>query len=615
MRKIKIEDWIPTDGLKLEDNARKIVKSDYHSLVIAGPGAGKTELLAQRACYLLQTNECKFPQKILAISFKSDAAANLKDRVTLRCGNELTKRFDSMTYDAFAKNLFDRFKTALPTKFLIKGAYNIGRTESLVLDEFKIRDIDYFNTHTQKEILDFFYTSLPYPITNNVEELKDGIWMNLIHKNNPTLPFKMIMRLAELIINSNPLIKSFLQKTYQYVFLDEFQDTTNIQYNFLESCFFGSSSIITAVGDDKQRIMTWAGAKETAFSDLKADIGALEVPLFMNFRSAPRLVALQNYLVQNLLKKPETATPSTHWEKEDGECHVWVLNNPDSEKEHLFKCVKEWIDLEHLNPREICILVKQHLEVYAGDLINHFNSNGIKARNESELQNLLSDELIIYFINLLYSTFTTSASHQRQAVIQMLQLLNGIERDQDLLNLEIKVSKFQIELRQQFSLKTLSELDFQELIQRIIGFTELEKIKANFSIYQDAPYYNFIIKSFINQLSLEYRHSTNLTETLDNLVGKNTIPVMTVHKSKGLEYHSVIFVGLEDGAFWSYQNQPDEDNCTFFVALSRAKKRVAFTFCRERLDRFGRLRSQKITNIKDILDGLEKSGIANLSQI
>ncbi len=57
---------------------------------------------------------------------------------------------------------------------------------------------------------------------------------------------------------------------------------------------------------------------------------------------------------------------------------------------------------------------------------------------------------------------------------------------------------------------------------------------------------------------------------------------MTIHKSKGLEYNTIIFIGLEDGAFWSFRKQPEEDTCAFFVAFSRAKARVVFTFCESR---------------------------------
>lgn len=74
-------EWVPTDGFILEDAAMLVATCNTNKLVMAGPGSGKTELLAQRASFLLETNTCINPQKILAISFKKDAAQNLKDRV------------------------------------------------------------------------------------------------------------------------------------------------------------------------------------------------------------------------------------------------------------------------------------------------------------------------------------------------------------------------------------------------------------------------------------------------------------------------------------------------------------------------------------------------------
>ncbi|MEG2200067.1 MAG: UvrD-helicase domain-containing protein, partial [Anaerovorax sp.] len=71
MKIILPEKWVPCDGVVLEEKAECAVRCDSHVLVIAGPGAGKTELLAQKATYLLQTNLCREPQKILAISFKT----------------------------------------------------------------------------------------------------------------------------------------------------------------------------------------------------------------------------------------------------------------------------------------------------------------------------------------------------------------------------------------------------------------------------------------------------------------------------------------------------------------------------------------------------------------
>ena len=105
--------WRPTGISELEEAAWEVLRSWNNKVVIAGPGAGKTELLAQRACFLLQTGILRSGSRILAISFKRDAAKNLKDRVGQRCDTEDAARFDSFTFDAFAKGLLDRFYPAL----------------------------------------------------------------------------------------------------------------------------------------------------------------------------------------------------------------------------------------------------------------------------------------------------------------------------------------------------------------------------------------------------------------------------------------------------------------------------------------------------------------------
>src|SRR5258705_9932051 len=106
---IRVDRWAPSDNLKLEPNALVAATEIERNLaLIAGPGAGKTELLAQRADFLLRTGACRYPQRILAISFKVDAARNLQRRVTERCGPDLAARLDSHTFHGFAKRLIDR---------------------------------------------------------------------------------------------------------------------------------------------------------------------------------------------------------------------------------------------------------------------------------------------------------------------------------------------------------------------------------------------------------------------------------------------------------------------------------------------------------------------------
>lgn len=122
--------WIPKGGIILEEPALGTVKDITNCLVIAGPGAGKTELLAQKLDYLFSTNKCIAPKKILALSFKTDAASNLKERVKKRYGNEYASRFTSLTYSAFEKMILDQFRNVLPE--------NIRPSKDYIIEDWEI---------------------------------------------------------------------------------------------------------------------------------------------------------------------------------------------------------------------------------------------------------------------------------------------------------------------------------------------------------------------------------------------------------------------------------------------------------------------------------------------
>src|SRR5437899_1854011 len=131
--------WVPIGVDELEKGADEAVRNIANVLVVAGPGAGKTELLAQRACYLLQTGLCASPRRILAISFKRDAARNLRERVSRRCGATLANQFDSYTFDSFCKSLVDRFLMAVPEPFRPHLEYQI--LDGTRFNERKIVDL------------------------------------------------------------------------------------------------------------------------------------------------------------------------------------------------------------------------------------------------------------------------------------------------------------------------------------------------------------------------------------------------------------------------------------------------------------------------------------------
>lgn len=298
MRFISPADWKP-EGVCLEDAALEAVVTNKNLLVVAGPGAGKTELLAQKACYLLQTNTCPYPRKILAISFKKDAKSNLAERVERRCGKELSKRFDSMTFDSFAKSIVDQFRLAIPEEYRPSQDYEIANNE--ILQKIFMKHYpDAIHCQKKSELKDRIYATIKKEISlPHKDQVLKNFWFDLLNDNETgksQVTFSMISILAEYLIRTNPLILRALNATYSHVFLDEFQDTTFIQYELVRTCFLRSSVKLIAVGDSKQRIMVWAGAKTDVFESFKNDFKSVEIELLMNHRSAPRLIQLQTSL-------------------------------------------------------------------------------------------------------------------------------------------------------------------------------------------------------------------------------------------------------------------------------------------------------------------------------
>ena len=579
--------WIPCDGIILEDNANLAVREPQNILVVAGPGAGKTELLAQKASFLLQTNLCPDSQKILAISFKKDAAENLKERVKRRCGSEFGNRFASMTYDAFAKSLLDHFRYALPEEYRPNSDYIIG--DDTVID-LAFRQADYNNPYNLspsklRAAYDLMISKVQIPYAN--DGLGEKVWSSLLKgfNGNPAcLTFKMISVLAEYIVRTNVKIRRALLCTYSHVFLDEFQDTTNMQYNLIKSCFESTDASITAVGDNKQRIMGWAGARITVFDDFQKEFCAQKTQLIMNHRSAPGLVELQRLMYESLQEESVRIKHSEKWNDQDGEIKLIVTDSETAEADIIADDIRGKIS-EGIHPRDICILCKQTPDVYTNNIINKLNEYGIRARVETDYQDLLREPVVALLVSFLRLSIERRRPDEWEDVNESLQYIYGIS-DIDNPN---EYEKKQEELinclnvcRDKITAIT-SDKELKLLIEKIMQFWDIPKIKAAYPAYMQGNYFEEIINKFIRLLWDEHEQCRdNWVNTLENFMGEKSIPIMTIHKSKGLEYETVWFVGLEDGAFWNFRNQPMEDRCVFFVALSRAKKYVNFTFCNNR---------------------------------
>ena len=623
-RRVRPDDWKPVGVDALEANALKVVRSADNRSVIAGPGAGKTELLAQRAAYLLQTGTAPAPRRILAISFKRDAATNLAARVRQRCHRNHAGRFDSLTFDAFAKGLIDRFGQALPDRWRPQPDYEI-----IFPNDRDYRDFLYQTVGTPPASVGTYAdlqaiaaktferrhlvgSPLPvdgWPKLTPGQWAADRFWQTSLHDGKKSvLSFPMIGRLAELLLRANPMARDALRLTYSHLFMDEFQDTTQIQYDLVRTIFLSTDTVMTAVGDSKQQIMRWAMAMEDPFTAFDADFGGKRTPLYNNYRSSPELVRIQHVLAQALDAHAVAPVSKTAGTIAGDSCAIWDFSTPEVEAVRLAAFVAAELKTHKLGPRDFVLLVRQKAVDYAAILEPAFTAAGIPLRNEAGtvgavmLQEVLAEEASELVVAILRLAMTKRAGRYWTDCQEALAALHGIAPDEEAAQARLarELDAYAIKLAAAHSTPPASKAVARSIVDDILAFVGRERLIAVHPAYGQGGWLDKVLDAAAVHLAASSAGGIAWASALDAYEGVHAIPLMTIHKSKGLEYHSVIFVGLDDGAWWSFARDQIEATAGFFVAFTRAKQRVVFSYCARRGAR---------TKIATLYDLLSKAGV------
>ena len=155
-----------------------------------------------------------------------------------------------------------------------------------------------------------------------------------------------------------------------------------------------------------------------------------------------------------------------------------------------------------------------------------------------------------------------------------------------------------------------SDDDVRTLVERLVAFVGRDALASIYPQYEQGDYLRDILTAIATHLA-KYRAQHDWVATLDHFEGKTSVPIMTIHKSKGLEYHTIVFVGLEDSALWGFARNPAEETCAFFVAFTRAKQRVLFSVCQTRPGRFG-IEQQTTNGIEPLYNLLDEAGVQRI---
>lgn len=523
---IPADRWSPSDGVVLEPNALAATREMVRNLALtAGPGAGKTEMLAQRADFLLRTGACRYPKRILAISFKVDAAQNLKARVRRRCGPELAARFDSHTFHAFAKRLIDRFRLALKGRNALDPDYSIGA----------------------------------------------------MRVQRQSITFADMIPLAQTIVTDSHIARNAIRKTYSHVFLDEFQDCTSDQYALIRACFASSSVTLTAVGDTKQSIMGWAGALEGIFQTFAADFHATPLNLYQNFRSAPRLRRMQNAMVK--VMDPAAAANDADIIGDEGAVEVLSYGDDEEEASGLTDLISGLID-DGVPASEIAVLVSRQQNLYCQSLLLALQAAGIPYREEDRTQDIASEpvaRLIVDFI-LVADGSRQAAAHQR---LLDLVVFDGFDEEREYQQ-RSRWDRFVQDTRRRLAADQIdltNRQDLTALVTSLITIVGRDKIIALSADYAQGDRLDQRISETIDRVHELVGAGLHPAAALASFSGDNAVRIMSMHKSKGLEFDTVIILGVEQQTFW---DALEKERSVYFVGISRAKLRLFLTVAAHR---------------------------------
>ena len=594
---IRTNDWSPIGVERPEPAALRAVRNNEENLcVVASAGAGKTEFLAQKADYLLSTGLCRTPHRILAISFKSDAARNLKERVRERCGPHFSSRFDSMTFDAFSKSLIDRFGPLIPKPYTPSPDYEIVFPGFRDWNNFLHRQgYPQLSGDTLREAV--ARCALPISSLNpRNPQWKDVLnlyWGEAYQDPNQTsLSFPMINRLANYALSTDRRLCTALRATYPFVFLDEFQDTTYGQYALLKRLFQKTDVRLTAVGDNKQRIMVWAGAMPNAFETFAKDFDAAEETLLSNWRSHPELVDIQHAIAVTL-EKSSVRPEAKRIKDVDGDvCAIWHYTDREVECEGVTGWIADAINAGEMAPEDCAILIRNKPNDLEDELNPIFENAGLKLRNVARtpegakilIQDILTEELTVCVMALLRLSALPKSPDDWHTLIDRLSAMWGFDPDNEVEQdrLQADLSGVVSNLRQFTKNTPPSEKSCKGILQRMLDFIGEAELRATVPAYSRAKDYDRVHDGFSLLLAESAEGQTDWLSVIDRFDGVGQIPLMSVHRSKGLEFHTVIFFGLDSQSWWSFEPEDSEEMRAFFVAFTRAKQRVFFTSCKGR---------------------------------
>ncbi len=624
-----------------KDQKSAVEYIDGPQMIVAGAGSGKTKVLTYKIAYLIDKGYP--PDSILALTFTNKAADEMKERIRELIGTKADSLWMGTFHSIFAKILrIESRHINYEINFSIYDAEDSLSLVQNIISNMNI-ELDSVTPNSVRHRISYMKNHMVMPaefrkkhkgefIEEKIADIYDEYQKRLVANNS--MDFEDLLLMPIEMFNSNQKILAKYKKKFDYILVDEFQDTNKAQYELIK-LLVTKDGKISVVGDDAQSIYSWRGANLGNMIDFQKDFPKHKIfKLEQNYRSTKTILAAADSVIKN---NKEQLIKTLWTENNDGE--LLTLVKCADEKDEAFqiaKYIKHEISKKKLSLKDFGILYRTNAQsraledIFRREKIPYTIVGGIEFYKRKEVKDLVAylrvianqedEESLLRIMNFPQrgigsTTIKRMIAFARKHDISLFETMTRVfevidikERIQkNVKGFKVLLDKY-IELKDKLSVGELSralvddlgilrmfkEENTPESISRLENINELLSALSDFSNSND-------------DAKLEdYLEDVSLISDIDMYEDeKNVVTMMTIHSAKGLEFPIVFVSGCEEDIFplsnrFSTEATVEEERRLFYVAVTRAKQKVYISHARSRY-RFGEVAYQSRSRFIDEL--------------
>ena len=587
-----------------------VLYNDGPLLIIAGAGAGKTKTLTTKIAYLIEEKYAT-PYNVLAITFTNKAAKEMKDRLYAMLG-DVAKKIQVSTFHSFGLKL-------LRENFELLG-YDRN---------FVIMDSDDSLTVVKKIIKDLGYDPKVYnpkAIRNKISSCKNEMisakayeryavsdYEQVIHKiyekyedklyRNNSVDFDDLLLLPIKLFKENPDVLERYQDLYQYILIDEYQDTNQAQY-ILTKLISEKNRRITCVGDDSQSIYSFRGANYKNILNFEKDYpDAKTILLEQNYRSTSTILDAANQVIKNNSQRKDKKLWTDRGQGE--KIKYYRAYNERDEAQYVIRKIKELVN-RGTEYKDIAILYRTNAqsrvveEEMLKENLPYRVIGSFYFYSRKEIKDLIAYLRLIHNSKDNISLLRVINTPKRGIGLKTIENLTSKADEEGISIYDAISSGKELEFKNTIEkLKIVAEdLTLTELIDKVLDASGMKKeLESEQSLESEVRLENLeefksITKAFeekeglisLEDFLLEISLISDVEEYKDD---PNRISLMTVHSVKGLEFDNVFVIGMEEGIFPHMNSLMEnmaleEERRLCYVAITRAKDNLHLVNARRR---------------------------------